>query len=302
MKKILKWTGIILAGLVLIIAGAVFYLKNKFNAQGQRHIDQKVELIQIPQDSAALARGAILAVSCRDCHGQDYGGNDFFNDPQIGYMASPNLTPHAQSAAAKYTTEDWIRALRHGLNPQGRPLMVMPAESYSKLSDDDLGALIAYMQKVPSVDRPLGPTRFTLFAQILAGAGAFGNLYPYDVVLHDQVHHVTAPPKASTPEYAEYIIGYSGCKTCHGDTFNGAPHPDPVAPFSSNITPGGNLGKWTKDQFIQTMRSGKTPEGKVLNAKFMPFAAIGVHDDQDLETLYNYLKSLPALPDSQPKK
>lgn len=301
MKKILKWTGIVLGVLLLIILCAAFYLQNKFISLGERTFDQKVEMIAIPQDSAALARGAVLAVSCRDCHGQDYSGADFFNDPQIGFMASPNLTPHAGSAVAKYTTLDWIRALRHGLNPQGRPLMVMPAESYSKLSDEDLGALIAYMQTIPPKDKAIGPTKFTLFAKVLAGAGAFGDLYPYDIVPHDQVHHVTAPPKGLTSAYAEYIIGYSGCKTCHGQNLNGAPHPDPVAPFSSNITPGGNLGKWTKEQFIQTMRSGKTPEGKVLNGKFMPFTAIGVHDDQDLEALFNYLKKLPALPDAQPK-
>ena len=42
--------------------------------------------------------------------------------------------------------------------------------------------------------------------------------------------------------------------------------------------------------------SGKTPENKTLDAKFMPWPGIGVHDDEELEALYNYLKSLPATP------
>ena len=87
MKKAIKWIGIILGALLLVAAISSFYLKSKFVKQGTRKVDAKVTAIVIPSDSASLERGKLLAVGCRECHGHDYSGKDFFNDPAIGYMA-----------------------------------------------------------------------------------------------------------------------------------------------------------------------------------------------------------------------
>lgn len=130
----------------------------------------------------------------------------------------------------------------------------------------------------------------------MAGAGMFGNLYPYDVIDHDAVHHISAPNISTDPAYGEYFSKFIGCKSCHGAQLNGGISPDPVSPPAPNITGGGNLGKWTVTQFVETMRNGKTPEGKVLKAEFMPWPGIAAHSEVELEGLYNYLKSLPALP------
>ena len=50
---------------------------------------------------------------------------------------------------AKYTPADWERTLRHGVKPDGRPVMIMPSEDYNRLTDVDLGALVAYMRQLP---------------------------------------------------------------------------------------------------------------------------------------------------------
>jgi mono/diheme cytochrome c family protein len=298
MKKVLKWIGIGLGAVVLLLAITAFYFKSKYENENKRTVEPEVTVFTIPTDSASLERGKVLSVGCRGCHGNDYAGSDFFNDPAIGYMSSPNLTPAPGSATEKYTDKDWIRTLRHAVNPVGKPLMVMPSEGIGLLSDTDLGSLIAYLKTLSPVVKPLGPTKFTLFAKILAGAGQFGNLYPYDIIKHDEVKTIQAPPKSSNADYGAYMVRFHGCKACHGEELNGGISPDPISPPPTNISTGGNLGKWTVDQFRETMRSGKTPEGKLLDAKFMPWPGIGAHDDEELEAVFNYIKSFPALPNS----
>ena len=43
--------------------------------------------------------------------------------------------------AGRFTDQDWVRAIRHGVRPEGR----MPSKEYYALSDADLGALIAQL-------------------------------------------------------------------------------------------------------------------------------------------------------------
>ena len=39
--------------------------------------------------------------------------------------------------------------MRHGVKPDGRPVMIMPSEDYNRLTDADLGALVAYIRQLP---------------------------------------------------------------------------------------------------------------------------------------------------------
>jgi mono/diheme cytochrome c family protein len=134
--------------------------------------------------------------------------------------------------------------------------MIMPSEDLGQASDEDLGSIIAYMKTMKPVEKPKGPTKFTTFAKILAGAGAFGDLYPYDVIKHDEVQHLTAPAKSPQADYGNYLVRYHGCKGCHGPELNGAEFPAPSAPPVPNITPGGRPGKWSLAEFKSTIRNG----------------------------------------------
>ena len=162
--------------------------------------------IQIPNDSASLARGQVLVESCKGCHGGHLDGLDFFNDEALGFMASPNITGAPGSATEKYTDDDWVKALRHGLNPEGRALMVMPSENFCFYSDQDLGSLIAYLKTIPKKERATGETQFTLFAKILGGAGQLGNLYAYDKINHEEARSVAMLPITENVEYGKYMV------------------------------------------------------------------------------------------------
>ena len=73
----------------------------------------------------------------------------YFAVPGLLSIPTPNLTSGAGGVGATNTDEDWVRAIRHGVGHDGRALWVMPSLSFSRLSDEDLGALIAYLESRP---------------------------------------------------------------------------------------------------------------------------------------------------------
>ncbi len=294
MKKVLKWIGISLLGLIILLTITAFILSSRFKSLAKKTYDIVPAEIPIPTDSVSLERGRLLSLGCCTCHGYDYAGKDFFNDPAIGYMSSPNLTKAKGSATENFKNADWVRAIRHGVSHKNTPLMVMPSESFRYFSDEDLGSLIAYLNTLEPIEKPQPESKFTFMANVLAGAGMFGpldSMYAAQYIDHQALQHTTAPPIGSTLEYGEYMVKFMGCQTCHGKDFNGGKHPDTVAPLVPSISNKGNFGNWSLEQFKSVFRSGRTPEGKTLNPEFMPFAPIGAFSDVELEALYKYIKS-----------
>lgn len=293
MKKVLIWVGGIIVALLLIAALSSWILASSFNKKFDKVYDLQPEPIAIPTDSASIERGRALSVDCRVCHGADLGGEVFFDDPTIGVLPSSNLTRAKGSQTEHYVDIDFVRALRHGLNKAGHPLMIMPSESITHMSDEDLGCLIAFLKTLKPVERNFAMRKFTYLSQAMAGAGMFGNLFSYDVIDHEKAMHVTAPPMSTDPEYGKYVVAFNGCTSCHGKDFGGGKSPDPVSPPVPDISKSGVPGNWTLAQFIETFRSGRTPEGKTLDVKFMPFVGLGALSDMEIESVYNYIHSLP---------
>jgi hypothetical protein len=62
-----------------------------------------------------------------------------------------------------------------------------------------------------------------------------------------------------------------------------------------NLTPGGELGLWTEEEFIYTLRTGVTPHGHDLNPDFMPREFFERLTDDELKAMWLYFQSLPDL-------
>src|SRR3712207_9015931 len=43
-----------------------------------------------------------------------------------------------------YTTKDWMRALEHGIDRNGKPLLLMPSHETTLMTKSDLASVIAY--------------------------------------------------------------------------------------------------------------------------------------------------------------
>lgn len=292
LKKILKILFIALGSIVLVLAA--FYAFVHFSVDhriNQVYADIPAESFTIPNDSSSLALGAHLAVTkgCTDCHGPDLAGRVMIDDPALGRIVTANLTRGKGGIGGKLTDEDWIRALRHGISHDFKPLLVMPSEEYTHLTQEDLGALIAYCKSMPAVDRELPDHDLRPVGRLLTH---FDKLPLLSVEVID--HHLKAKPsieKVVSAEYGAYLA--VTCKGCHKPDFKGGDPIIPGSPQVADITATGNLSKWTEDQFMQVLRTGKTPEGKALDNEFMPWKMTASYSDDELKSLYLYLKSCP---------
>jgi cytochrome c553 len=295
MTKIVKWIGIVLGSVVgvILLAGIVMYFMG--NARLNKTYEVESSNLTIPTDAASIELGRHRAEAlCAGCHGTDLSGvTDWFNAPPLGIIDSANLTSGEGGIGDDFTDEDFVRAIRHGVNREDRPIFMVAVVSTSQLSDQDLAAIIAYLRTIPAVDHVTREKQFTPLAKILLTAGVLPAL-PAEVVSHDV--HVSAPPTSATAQYGKYLIDTHDCRLCHGPELNGGPFPDPtITKISPNLTPGGELAFWTEEQFINTIRTGMTPGGHQLDPKLMPWDYYGKFHDEELQAIWLYLQSLPNL-------
>src|SRR5687768_3991860 len=180
MKQTLKWFGMILGGLVVLILLTASGLYAKTRIQFSKTYDLRVQTVVIPTDSDSIEYGKHLAaVLCAECHGDDLGGTpNWLVIPDIAVISSPNLTSGQGSVTTSFTDEDWVRVLRHGVKPDGSSVFMMKSMDFYYLSDDDLGDLLAYVKSIPPVDRSnenVENINLTFLGNVAYGAGAFGN-------------------------------------------------------------------------------------------------------------------------------
>jgi len=298
--RVIRWIGIGLGGLIglVLVAAAALYL-----IAGGR-IDKTytipAETIAIPSDQASIDRGRHLATAigkCVDCHGGNFGGTIFLDvtAPPLFRAVAPNLTRGQGGLGGQLSDADFARAIRHGVGPDGKALLVMPADDYSTMSDADLGALIAYIRSLPPVDSQLPPSEIRPLGRILLAAG---QLPPFAAEMIDHnARRDAAPPVGVTPEYGRYLAMTGGCTGCHGPGLSGGAIPGvpPDFPRAQNITPTG-IGGWTEEDFFRALRQGKRPDGSSLDP-FMPWMATRQMTDDEIKALLAYLRTVPPRPD-----
>jgi hypothetical protein len=96
---------------------------------------------------------------------------------------------------------------------------------------------------------------------------------------------IAAPTKGPTAEYGEYIVGYAGCRDCHGADLKGK-EPGGFEPAGPSLRV---VKGWTAAQFLTTLRTGVDPSGHALSGP-MPWKVLRRMDDNDLTAIYQYLE------------
>jgi cytochrome c553 len=298
MKKVLKWIGIVLGGLMalLLVVAVVLYILGSTRINKTYHIQP--EAIAIPTDAATIARGQHLVEAvtfCGECHGERLGGDVFEDEPMIATFYADNLTSGQGGVGATFSDADFVRAIRQGVDPQGRGLMIMHSDVYHNLSQQDLGAIIAYLKSVPPVDNELPEPKVYPFGKILVALGVFDSealpLIPAEKIDHS-TSFVEMPAQGATAEYGGYLLSITLCHMCHGPELTGGPPLEEGMLPGPNLTPGGELRAWSEADFIQTMRTGVNPNGHKLNPDFMPWKLYANMTDQELEAIWRYVQSL----------
>lgn len=290
LKKILKITGIVLGSIVVLALG--YYAKVCISVSNRHDKTYTVtpQVVNVPSDSTTYALGGrlIKAKGCTDCHSADLGGKVFIDDPALGFVVARNLTKGKGGLPQDFSIADWVLALKHGLDKDHKPLIIMPAHEYTHLSETDMGAIIAYCTKLPNVDRELPESAVGPLGKILTDLGKI-ELFPAEKIDHNRTLTKEVTPAVSVA-YGEYIA--VACQGCHRKDMKGGEPIAPGFPVVADISSTGHPANWTDEQFIETLRTGTTPEGKVLNPKDMPWTMTKELTDLELKALHLYLKSI----------
>lgn len=315
--RYVKWAGAVLAVLVVVVVGAVFFLESKAEARIARNWTFDVADVPIPfplsaeeiarlqpADGAdldaialqrAIQRGGRYVQSrapCVDCHAEDLGGKIMVENPAMGRLVAPNIT--TGGVTRNYTSADWVRIIRHGVKPDNTAAL-MPAQDFTNLSDEEISDIAAYIESVPPVERQMPPIELGPMLATLIVAGEWP--ISAERIDHGARRPVHPPAMVTSLELGAHLA--SVCTGCHGQRLTGGPVAggDPSWPPASNLTPDrSGLAGWNLADFRKALREGIRPDGKKLDATAMPVAFTSQLDETEIESLYEYLKTVPPAP------
>jgi len=293
-RRWLRRAGMALAVLVVLAGAGLFAGEHMAERRRTRVVDVPVQAVALRDDEAAIARGRYLFASrgCVDCHGAQGNGRVFIDDGKGLRIAGPHIAPGPGSVVAGYAAEDWVRAIRHGVNPQGRPLMVMPSEDYNRFTDDDLAALVAYVRHMPPTQGGKAAIEMPLPVRVAYGFGLMQDAAA-------KIDHARAPEKpvadAVSLEHGAYVANM--CLGCHGAALAGGriPGGPPEWPAAARLAPGEGSAMpryGSAEAFAAMFKSGRRPDGSAIQV--MPFDSLSQMNDVDVRALYLYLSNLPA--------
>jgi mono/diheme cytochrome c family protein len=165
-------------------------------------------------EPGAVQRGERLSsiLGCKHCHGDDLHGGPFPEPEPFAQVTAANLTRRTQT----WTDADFARLIRHGLTPKGESARIMPAESYVRISDEELADLLAYLRSLPHAggDPPTSTlnwrTRWAL---------ARGGFQPEVARVATALDH---PSTDLGPQHAaaRHLVDIA-CTECHGSDLKG---------------------------------------------------------------------------------
>jgi cytochrome c553 len=233
---------------------------------------------------------------CAGCHTPNLAGGTFIDAPIFAQLWARNLTRGKGGVGGSYTDADWVRSIRHGVRPDGSALLFMPSQEFNELSDRDLGALIAWLKTLPPVDAEYPKNKVGPIGRMIFLTGKLP-LVPAELINHTAPRAAEVPP-GETIAYGQYLA--TACAGCHGEGFSGGaiPGAPPGMLPARNLTPdeATGIGKWSLEDFRTLVRTGKRPDGIMLDTMAMPVPLTRHFTDEETAAIFLYLKSLPAKP------
>ncbi|MBI3451795.1 MAG: cytochrome c [Rhodospirillales bacterium] len=262
------------------------------------------------QTPDATRRGGYIfdLAGCAGCHtdvknkGPLAAGGRELKTP-FGAFYGPNITPDPQYGLGRWKEADFVRAMRHGIRPDGnRYFPVFPYTSFAKMSDEDLHDLWGYLRSLPPVAKPsrrhdIGFPFRLRFLQIgwqwlNFSTGAFK----------------VDPAKSPEWNRGAYVVQALGhCGECHTPrNIAGATRPSlylagtrdgPEGSKVPNITPDPEtgIGKWSPGDLADLFKSGMTPDGDFVGATMAEVVrnSTSKMTDADLKAMIAYLRAVP---------
>lgn len=304
----------VLALLALVVGGGLLYASS-------RPLKRDPPSLQVDRSPERVKRGEYLSrnvMLCTRCHSELDRGR-WSMPPKPGTEGAgacmphgacyPNIGSHPVHGLGSWTDGEILRAIREGVNREGRALWtLMPYQAYRELSDEDAEAVVAYLRTLPAFTQearwpriPFPFERFLAFVpRPLEGA-------------------VAGPPPQDSVARGRYLVRIASCGACHSpqapeSDFDFREHPLAGRELSggvlmqngkqrsTNLTPHpSGLGERTREAFIAMFKAYATPEAQALRVPEdrnteMPWLLYAGMTEEDLGAIYDYLRTLPPTP------
>jgi mono/diheme cytochrome c family protein len=267
--------------------------------------------LPITADAAEVERGAYLfaLAGCKACHtaGKEaplLAGGPALKSP-FGDFYAPNITPDETHGIGGWSDEDFRRAVKEGLSPEGSHYFpAFPYPSYSAMTDDDVQAIKDYIFSLDPVAKASRDhdVAWPFSWRWLQGFWKWLFFVPLELPKD--------PEKGEPLARGAYIVLALGhCSECHTPrNALGGPERDrlfsgtkegPDGKSVPNITPDKEtgIGDWSKGDLRYFLRTGILPDGDVAGGSMTEVVenATSKLTDEDLEAVITYLQSLPPL-------
>jgi len=260
-----------------------------------------------------LARGTYLVkhvTPCMECHAPHRwaehdapieanllgAGQEILMKGLPGRVVAPNLSSDPETGAGNWTDDQLARAIREGIGHDGRALFpMMPYQRFRSMSDEDVASIVVYLRSLPPVHRQQPATEIAVPVRYLIRS------------VPEPLRAPVAAPDLSTPaKRGAYLMTLGACGECHTpQDDHGQPIPGMEfaggfvfeGPWgrvaSANLTPDPKtsaVGRWDEEVFVARFRAGELIPGTP-----MPWGAFSKMTDDDVRSVYRYLRSLPAV-------
>jgi mono/diheme cytochrome c family protein len=271
-------------------------------------------------DQARLDRGAYIftAADCGACHtnvkekGPPLAGGRPLKTP-FGIFYTPNITADPETGIGRWSDADFMLAIRRGVSPgDDHYFPVFPYGSFTKMTDQDILDLKAYVFSLPPVSQANREHEIDF---------PFG--WRFSVWFWKQLNFTegpVAPDPARSPEWnrgAYLVEALAHCGECHTPRgwFGGletslamsgttdGPEGEKVPNITPDVDTG--IGSWSAKDVVRVLRTGQLPDGDYVGSLMGEVVnSTSKLTDADRQAIAVYLQSLPPLanPDAKAVK
>lgn len=253
-----------------------------------------------------IERGRRLAAAgdCAVCHTAPNGARNAGGralDTPFGKIYSTNLTPDPETGIGKWSFTAFQRAMREGISRDGRHLYpAFPYTSFTKVTDDDLMALYAYLMTQSPVRAEVPETKLAFPFNMRPMMGLWNALYL------KPGPDAADPARSAQWNRGAYLVnGLGHCTACHTPRnalgaekagrhyLGGAMIEGWEAPPLTSITHA--PVPWTEQELFRYLRYGHTEQHGVAAGPMMPVVQeLATLPEQDVRAMAHYLASFNA--------
>lgn len=249
----------------------------------------------------------LRASGCVTCHTDEENGGAFLAGGRalatpFGTFYSPNITPDREHGIGGWDEEDFHRALRHGVAPDGSSYYpVFPYTTYTRMRREDMHALWVYLGTVEKSARENTPNDLAWYVRARVTNRVWKMLF-----FDPGIYHRDARRSKEWNRGAYLVTAMAHCGECHtprtvfgnvdDDRAYSGTKDGPEGESVPNITPDRKtgIGDWDRSELTDYLSEGLMPDGDYAGGAMADVIDDGLShlEPDDVESIAEYIESV----------